>query len=252
MNGRTRTGRQARREERFFYLFISPWLIGFLVFYLGPMVASLFFSFNIYDVVTPPRWSGLANYKDLLADRLFWQSLKVTSLYSVGSVALGIVVSLAIALLLNRNIHGVAWFRTIFYLPSVISGVAASLLWMWIFNPDFGIINYLLWAVFRIRGPGWIYREQWVIPSLVIMSFWGIGGGVIVYLASLQGIPTELYEAAEIDGAGAWSKLIKITLPMMTPVIFFQLINECELRYFLTLYHITILHFLKPPPYSLE
>lgn len=224
MNRTTRMSRQAKREERYFYLFISPWLIGFLVFSLGPFVASLFFSFCLYDAVIPPRWTGLANYKSLFADRLFWQSLRVTTVYSMGSVTLGIVASLAIALLLNRNIHGVAWFRTIFYLPSVISGVAVSLLWMWIFNPDFGILNYLLWAIFRIHGPAWIYSKEWVLPSLVIMSLWGIGGGIVIYLASLQGIPTELYEAAEIDGAGAWRKLRSITLPMMTPVIFFQLI----------------------------
>lgn len=224
MMGTMKMTRQAKREERYFYLFISPWLIGFLVFSLGPFIASLFFSFCLYDAVTPPRWSGLANYTSLFADRLFWQSLKVTSLYSVGSVALGIVASLAVALLLNRNIHGMAWFRTMFYLPSVISGVAVSLLWMWIFNPDFGILNYLLWAIFRIRGPAWIYSEEWVLPSLIVMSLWGIGGGIVIYLASLQGIPTELYEAAEIDGAGAWRKLRSITLPMMTPVIFFQVI----------------------------
>ena len=224
MNERTKMGRRARREERYFYLFISPWLIGFLVFSLGPIIASAFFSFCNYDVIQTPRWIGLANYKDMVADRLFWQSLKVTAVYSVGSVALGMAASLAIALLLNRNIHGMAWFRTIFYLPSVISGVAVSLLWMWIFNPDFGILNYLLWAIFRIHGPAWIYSEQWVLPSLILMSLWAIGGGIVIYLASLQGIPTELYEAAEIDGAGAWSKMIKITLPMMTPVLFFQLI----------------------------
>lgn len=208
----------------YFYLFISPWLIGFLVFSLGPIIASLFFSFTIYDVVNPSRWHGLENYKGLFADRLFWQSLKVTTIYSVGSVTLGIVASLAIALLLNRDIKGLAWFRTIFYLPSVISGVAVALLWMWIFNPDFGILNSFLWMIFRIRGPAWIYSEQWVLPSLILMSLWGIGGGIIIYLASLQGIPTELYEAAELDGAGAWRKIRNITLPMMSPVIFFQLI----------------------------
>jgi multiple sugar transport system permease protein len=224
VNGRTGMGPQARREERYFYLFIAPWVIGFLVFSLGPIIASLFFSFNLYDVVTPPRWAGSANYQRVFTDRLFWQALKVTSVYSVGSVALGIAASLIIALLLNRNIHGMAWFRTMFYLPSVISGVSVSLLWMWIFNPDFGILNYLLWAIFRVRGPGWIYSEEWVLPSLIVMSLWGIGGGIVIYLASLQGIPTELYEAAEIDGAGAWRKLANITLPLMTPVIFFQLI----------------------------
>jgi multiple sugar transport system permease protein len=218
-------GRQALREERYFYLFVSPWLIGFIVFMTGPVLASLFFSFNYYDVVTPPRWNGLGNYVNLFADDLFWQALKVTAIYSVGSVALGIVASLGIALLLNRNIRGVAVFRTIFYLPSVISGVAVSLLWMWILNSDFGILNYLLWKIFRIEGPSWIMSRQWVIPSMIIMSLWGIGGSIVIYLARLQGIPTEFYEAAEIDGAGSWRKLTNITLPLMTPVIFFNLIT---------------------------
>jgi len=216
---------QAKREERFFYLFITPWVFGFIVFTAGPILASIFFSFNIYDVIQPPRWIGLGNYQNLLQDRLFWQSLKVTTVYSAGSVPLGILLSMAIALVLNRNIRGVSMFRTVFYLPSVISGVAVSLLFMWIFNSDFGILNYLLWKLFHIRGPAWIMSERWVIPSLILMSFWGMGGGIIIYLAGLQGIPTELYEAAEIDGAGAWGKLRKITTPMMTPVIFFNLVT---------------------------
>lgn len=218
-------GRQALREERYFYLFISPWLLGFIVFTAGPVLASLFFSFNYYDVVTPPRWHGLGNYEKLFTDELFWQALKVTAIYSVGSVALGIAASVFIALLLNRNVRGVAVFRTIFYLPSVISGVAVSLLWMWILNSDFGILNYLLWKLFRIEGPAWIMSRQWVIPSMIIMSLWGIGGSIVIYLARLQGIPTEFYEAAEIDGAGFWRKLTNITLPLMTPVIFFNLIT---------------------------
>lgn len=218
-------GRQALREERYFYLFISPWLIGFIVFTAGPVLASLFFSFNYYDVVTPPRWHGLGNYVKLFTDELFWQALKVTAIYSVGSVSLGIIASVCIALLLNRDIRGVAVFRTIFYLPSVISGVAVSLLWMWILNSDFGILNYLLWKIFRIEGPAWIMSRQWVIPSMIIMSLWGIGGSIVIYLARLQGIPTEFYEAAEIDGAGFWRKLTNITLPLMTPVIFFNLIT---------------------------
>jgi len=216
---------QARREERFFYLFITPWIFGFIVFTAGPVLASVFFSFNIYDVIQPPRWTGLDNYKALLQDRLFWQSLKVTATYSLGAVPLGIILSLAIALVLNRDIRGVSVFRTVFYLPSVISGVAVSLLFMWIFNSDFGLLNYLLWKLFHIRGPAWIMDEHWVVPSLILMSLWGIGGGIVIYLAGLQGIPTELYEAAEIDGAGAWGKLLKITIPMMTPVIFFNLVT---------------------------
>jgi multiple sugar transport system permease protein len=221
---RASMGVQARREERYFYLFISPWLVGFLCLTLGPILASLFFSFNFYDAIQAPRWEGLGNYVELFQDELFWQSLKVTSIYSVGSVALGIVASLCVALLLNRNIRGVAVFRTVFYLPSVISGVAVSLLWMWILNSDFGILNWLLWKIFRIEGPAWLMSRTWVLPALIMMSLWGIGGGIVIYLARLQGIPTELYEAAEIDGAGAWRKLINITLPLMTPVIFFNLI----------------------------
>ena len=216
---------QARREERYFFLFISPWVFGFLLFTAGPILASIFFSFNIYDVIQPPRWTGLDNYRGLFKDRLFWQSLKVTASYSAGAVPLGIVLSLAVALVLNRDIRGVSVFRTVFYLPSVISGVAVSLLFMWIFNSDFGILNYLLWKLFGIRGPAWLMSTTWVIPSLVLMSLWGIGGGIIIYLAGLQGIPTELYEAAEIDGAGSRARLARITIPMMTPVIFFNLVT---------------------------
>ena len=219
-----RLGPQARREERAFYLFILPWIIGFLAFTLLPVIASLFYSFNYYDILTPARWCGVENYVNLFQDDLFYQSLKVTSYYALGSVVLSIAVSVFVAIVLNRNIHGVSFFRTIFYLPSVISGVAVSLLWLWLFNPDFGLINFLLWKLFRIDGPGWIYEAKWVIPSLIFMSLWGIGGGIVIYLASLQGIPTDLYEAAEIDGAGTLRRIVSITLPLMTPVIFFNLL----------------------------
>ncbi|NPV81112.1 MAG: sugar ABC transporter permease [Firmicutes bacterium] len=219
-----RLTRLARQEEKYMYLFISPWLIGFILFVGGPIVASLFFSFCNYDVVRPPIWTGLRNYLQLVADPLFWQSLKVTALYSIVSVPLNLMVSLAIAILLNQNVQGLTVFRTIFYMPSVISGVAVSLLWMWIFNPEFGIFNSLLWQVFHIQGPGWIMSEKWVLPAFIIMGLWGIGGGIVIYLAGLQGIPTELYEAAEIDGANPWYRFWRITLPMMSPVIFFNLI----------------------------
>ncbi len=218
-------GKLARQEERAFYLFILPWVIGFIVFTAGPILASFFFSFNFYDVIKPARWVGVQNYADLMKDELFWQSLKVTALYSGGSVILGILASLAIALLLNRNVRGVAVFRTIFYLPSVISGVAVSLLWMWILNSDFGIVNFLLWRLFHIQGPSWLMNRDWVIPSMILMSMWGIGSSIVIYLARLQGISTEYYEAAEIDGAGYLGRLFNITLPLMTPVIFFNLIT---------------------------
>ncbi len=214
----------AKREERYFYIFILPWIIGFVVFIGGPMIASIFFSFCRYDVIRPPQWIGITNFTELMKDSLFWKSLKVTFTYSLASVPLGMVVSLAIALLLNQKIRGVAWFRTIVYLPAVISGVAVSLLWLWIFNPDFGILNFLLWKLFRIPGPTWVSSEEWVLPALIIMSLWTIGGGIIIYLAGLQGIPTELYEAAEIDGAGSWRKFLRITLPMISPVLLFNLV----------------------------
>jgi len=214
----------AKREERYFYLCISPWIAGFLIFTAGPIVASLFFSFCNYDVVTPPDWIGIQNYKRLLSDPLFWQSLKVTSYFSLASVPLGIALSLIIAILLNQNIKGLTWFRTIYYMPSVISGVAVALLWMWIFNPEFGVLNFLLWKLFHIQGPAWLMSEEWVIPALIIMSLWGIGGDIVIYLAGLQGIPTELYEAAEIDGANSFNKFLNITIPMMSPVLLFTLI----------------------------
>jgi len=221
---KTKMSPMAKKEERYFYLCISPWIAGFLIFTAGPIIASLFFSFCNYDVVTPPDWIGIQNYKRLLSDPLFWQSLKVTSYFSLASVPLGIALSLIIAILLNQNIKGLTWFRTIYYMPSVISGVAVALLWMWIFNPEFGILNFLLWKLFHIQGPAWLMSEEWVIPALIIMSLWGIGGDIVIYLAGLQGIPTELYEAAEIDGANSFNKFLNITIPMMSPVLLFTLI----------------------------
>jgi len=221
---KTKMSPMAKKEERYFYLCISPWIAGFLIFTAGPILASLFFSFCNYDVVTPPNWIGIQNYKRLLSDPLFWQSLKVTSYFSLVSVPLGIALSLIIAILLNQNIKGLTWFRTIYYMPSVISGVAVALLWMWIFNPEFGVLNFLLWKLFHIQGPAWLMSEEWVIPALIIMSLWGIGGDIVIYLAGLQGIPTELYEAAEIDGANSFNKFLNITIPMMSPVLLFTLI----------------------------
>ena len=221
---RPKLTKNARIEERYGYLFISPWLIGFVIFSGGPILVSIFMSFTFYDIVNPSRWTGFGNYISLFQDELFWISLKSTATYAASTVGVGIVAAFAMALLLNRSIAGLSFWRTLFYLPSVISGVAVSLLWMWIFQRDFGILNQLLWQLFRIEGPGWFSSDKWVIPSLMIMSLWSIGGGIIIYLARLQSIPTELYEAAEIDGAGTWRKLWSVTIPLMTPVIFFQLI----------------------------
>ncbi len=216
---------RSRKEGIWFYIFIAPWIVGFLIFLAGPIVASAYFSFTTYDIINPPQFLGLQNYSDLLSDDLFWQSIKVTTIYSLFSVPLGIAFALGIAVMLNQKIPFVAFFRTVYYLPSVISGVAVSLLWIWIFNPSFGLLNSMLWQFFHIRGPGWIYSEQWVLPSLILMSLWTVGGSMVLYLAGLQGVPTELYEAASLDGAGALRRFWHVTLPMISPVILFTLIT---------------------------
>jgi multiple sugar transport system permease protein len=205
------------------WLFVSPWVLGFVLWTLGPMAASLVLSFTEWDLLSPPRWAGLSNFRELVADPLVPQTLKVTTIYALTSVPLQIVLGLALAILLNNQIRGLRFYRTAFYLPSVLSGVAVAILWRWLFSPEFGLINLFL-DRFGIRGPAWLADEQWALPSLVLMSLWHVGAGTIIYLAGLQGIPTDLYEAAEVDGARGWSRFWNITLPMITPVLYFQLI----------------------------
>jgi multiple sugar transport system permease protein len=215
-----------RREEIAFYLFASPWLIGFILWTAGPMVGSLVLSLTQYDVITPPVFIGLDNYAKMFAsDPLVWQSLKVTFVYVAFAVPLQLVGSLLLALLMNQKVRAIAGFRTIYYMPSVIAGVPVALLWMWIFNPDFGIINNAL-AEIGIDGPKWLFSETWVIPAFVIMGIWNIGAPMVIYLAGLQGIPNHLYEAAEIDGAGWWAKFSSVTIPMISPIIFFNTVME--------------------------
>lgn len=207
------------------YLFISPWIIGFMIFTLGPFMASLGFSFTEWDLIGQPTFTGLDNYLKLWNDPLFWQSLKVTTIYAIGRVPLGIIIGLAAALLLNQNVRLLGMWRVIYYMPVVLPPVAVSMLWMWIYNPDYGILNGILWSVFGIHGPAWLQDEFWVLPSLMMMAVWGmLGKNMIVYLSGLKSIASEMYEAAAIDGANAWQKFLSITVPMMTPIIFFNLI----------------------------
>jgi len=213
----------SRREAAWAYFFISPWIVGFIIFTIGPMLASLYYSFTKYNIISPPQWTGLANIRDLLRDPLFWKSLQVTVYYAALALPLGLLVGFFLAVLLNQKIPGVNVWRTIYYLPSVIAGVAVALLWMRIFNPKIGILNPFL-AKFGIQGPGWLNDPQWAMPALVIMSLWGVGGGMIIYLAGLQGVPTTLYEAAKVDGASLWQRFWHVTLPMVTPVIFYNLV----------------------------
>src|SRR4051794_38638298 len=214
---------RARREAVFGYLFIMPWLLGLLIFTLGPIVVSLYLSMTNYEVVRPPVFNGLENYKFLFQDRLFWQALRVTSIYVFVSVPLGLILSFAVAMLMNQKLKLLGVWRTIFYVPNLVPVIASSVLWLWLFNPKFGLFNVIL-ASFGIVGPNWLGHTQWALPSLILMSLWSVGGPMLIYLAGLQGIPTDLYEACEIDGAGAWTKFFAVTIPMMTPVIFFNLI----------------------------
>lgn len=205
------------------YLFIMPWIIGFLGLTLGPIIASLYFSFTNYQLVKPPVWTGLANYERLINDTLFWKSMRVTATYVAVSVPVGLVLSFAVALLMNQRVRGIGFWRTVFYVPNLIPLVASTMLWLWIFNPEFGLLNGAL-ARFGIDGPLWLQSQKWALPSLIIMNLWTVGGSTLIYLAGLQGIPSDLYEAVEVDGGGPLAKLRAVTIPQMTPVIFYNLI----------------------------
>lgn len=206
------------------YLFISPWLIGFLVFLAGPIVASLYLSFTRYKPGQTPVWLGLENYARMFGDDLFYHSLRVTSVYTLLSVPLGLLTALGLAVLLNQGVRGLRFFRTAFYLPSLISGVAVAIVFAWFFNKNFGVINFFL-GLFGIDGPNWLGDPDWTLPAFVLMSLWGVGGTVVIFIAALQGVPLEMYEAAELDGAGSWRRFINITLPLISPVILFALIT---------------------------
>jgi multiple sugar transport system permease protein len=214
----------ARQEEITGWLMASPWILGILIWILGPFGAAAYLSFTNYDILSKSTFIGLANFHQMLFnDPLFWTSMRVTTVYSFVSVPLQIVFGLFLAMLLNTQIRGLAWLRTIYYLPAVLSGVAVSFLWIWVFSADWGVLNYAL-SLVGIKGPNWLTSESWALPALIIMSLWGVGGGMVIYLAGLQGVPSELYEAAEVDGATWWPKFWHITLPMISPVILFQLI----------------------------
>ncbi|MGQ9683771.1 MAG: carbohydrate ABC transporter permease [Anaerolineae bacterium] len=210
----------ARREGLMGWLLVSPWVLGFVFLTLGPMIASVFFSFTEYRLIQPPTWIGLANYRRMFSDALFYKSLSVTSVYTVTSVPLGICAALLVAVLLNQKIRGARVVRTVFYLPSVVSGVAVSLIFRWILNHKFGLLNYGL-RLLTITGPDWLGNPRWTLWAFVLMSLWGIGGNMIILLAGLQGVPVSLHEAAEIDGASSWRRFWSITMPTISPAILF-------------------------------
>ncbi len=214
----------ARRETLAFYAFISPWLIGFIVLTAGPVLASFVLSFTKWDMASAPVFVGLGNYVALFTvDKLFGKSLLVTFIWVVIGVPLRLAVAYLAAMALNQRLPAIGVFRTIFYLPAVVSGVSIALLWVWVLQPQYGLINSFL-RVFGVQGPAWLGSEEWALPGFIIMSLWTTGAAMVIFLAGLQSIPQELYEAAEIDGAGAWGKFWAVTIPMTTPVILFNLI----------------------------
>ncbi len=215
--------RRRIREGRYFYLFISPWLVGFIALALFPVLASFYYSFTEYDIIHAPQWIGLGNYKELFRDEQFWNSIRVTVKYTVVSVPLTLILSLLLAILINQKWPFRGFFRTAIYFPSMISGVSMSLLWFWVFNPQAGLFNYVL-SWFGIEPIHWLLDAKYAMWALVIMSFWGVGTGMLIFLAGLQGVPAHLLEAAKLDGAGPLRSFRNVTLPMISPVFLFQLI----------------------------
>ena len=215
--------KEIQREEIYGYLFVSPWLIGYILFIAFPVVYSLVISLYKYTLPFTIKFTGFSNYKEIFYDPLFRTALYNTAYYTILAVPLGIIASIIIALILNMKLKGISYFRTIYYMPAVISGVAVSLLWLVLLDPSSGLINYLL-SLLHIRGPVWLQDPKWAKPALIIMSLWQSGGNMIIYLAGLQQIPEQLYEAATIDGANSWYKFWRITLPLLTPTIFLSLV----------------------------
>jgi multiple sugar transport system permease protein len=213
----------AVREAIWFYIFISPWLVGFILFTAGPILASGALSFTHNDPVNwPPKWVGLANYTLMWVDPLFWKSLTVTIYYTFAAVPLSVAFATFIALLLNEKLPGVSIWRTVYYLPAIVSGVPVAVMWWLLFNSQFGMINGILWEPFGIIGPRWLSDPPWVMPAFIVMSLWSFGGPMLIYLAAIQGVPTHLYESAQLDGANVFQQIWHITIPSITPVIFFN------------------------------
>lgn len=222
---RQRMSARRRREALTFYLLLSPFIFGFLTLTLGPMLASLYLGFTSWDLLTPPKWVGLDNYTQLFTtDGDYIQGIKVTLSYAATALPLGLVASLVLAMLLNRNGPGIYTFRAIYYMPSLLVGISVAALWIWVFDTDHGILNQFLGA-FGVPKIGWLTDPNWALRSFVLMSLWGSGGPMLIYLAGLKGIPQQLYEAAAIDGAGWWARMRNVTLPMLTPTIFYNLLT---------------------------
>ena len=215
---------KSRRDELNGWLFVLPWLLGLIIFTAGPMLFSLYAGFTSYNITTAPEWIGLQNYQAIVQDDFFWTALYNTFWMVLIKTPLVLLLSLGIALLLNIEMPGEKFFRSIIYFPNVLSGIAAVFLWKWILAPN-GLFNRGL-AFFGIDGPGWFVDPTWTKPGMVIMGMWWIGGGILIYLAALKGIPQTLYEASDLDGANQWRRTLHITLPLLTPAIFFEIVTN--------------------------
>jgi multiple sugar transport system permease protein len=220
---RSQTAKEIRRTLKGL-AFCSPWLLGFIFFSLGPILASLYFSFTNYSVLQSPSWAGLANYIQMFSgDKLFWIALGNTFYYTFFSNLIGITVAIILAMLLNMKIRGLSIYRTIFYIPVIVPTVASAIIWLYLFNPQVGVLNFIL-HTFSIKPIPWLTDPAWSKPSLILMSLWSIGNTIVIFLAGLQDIPGELLEAAQLDGASGFQQIIHIKIPMISSVIFFNLI----------------------------
>lgn len=205
-------------------LFTSPWLIGFSIFILYPVIMSIYYSFCYYSVLQPPRFIGFLNYKDLFTDPIFWKSLWNTFYYVAFMIPLGLITSLGLAMLLNTKVRSMAFYRLIFFIPSLVPMVAGSILWMWIFNGEYGLLNNLLIKIGITNPPNWLMDIRFAKSAIVIMSLWGLGQMIVIYLAGLQDVPVSLIESADLDGANWFGRLKHITIPMISPVIYFNVV----------------------------
>ncbi len=225
VQARRRMTKRDWREARTFYLLITPFLAGFVFVYLIPGLVSIYTSFTQWDVISAPQWIGADNYTNLVTnDADFWQAIKVTAVYAVLFLPASLILSLVLAMLMNRQRPGINVFRAIYYMPSLLAGVSVGVLWIWIFNPQSGILDQLL-AIVGLPRVDWLNNSFWVVPAIALTSLWGIGNIVVIYLAGLKGVPQPLYEAAGIDGAGWWARFWNVTIPLLTPTIFYNLLT---------------------------
>jgi ABC-type sugar transport system permease subunit len=221
------SGRVARKEQRIAYLFLSPWLIGLVLFWVIPILASVVLGFTDWNLFRSPNWIGLTNYREMFFhDYQFWQSVRVTLKYALMSVPIYMAAGLGLSLLLNLRYRGMYAFRTILFIPYVLSGVAVAILWASLLNPDVGAVNWVLRGLGMSSPPRWLDDPTWAVPSVVLIGLWGVGGGAIIYLAGLQNVPPQLYEAALLDGAGPWQRFRYVTWPMLTPTMLFVLLTS--------------------------